>query len=255
MGEGGRIPWGRLILGVILALGVASALAALVGPLLASAVSGGSSYRLRDDSMAPALITGDWVLAEEIYPGELPRRGDIILYERPGGHGEEGIGRVVGLPGERVQMRGGALYIDGQRAGMERLAERVVPRRPPGRRAPLPLCLNDPVPLDGDCRQEIWRETLPDGTVERVINSHGTIGMAKPSGRASADDTPQVLVPKDHVFVLGDNRDHAIDSRHPQHGPVPLGNVRYRVWLIHTSLDRTSRFFRPRWGRFFQKVE
>jgi signal peptidase I len=111
------------------------------------------------------------------------------------------------------------------------------------------------VPLDGDCRQEIWLETLPDGTTQRVINSHGTMGKAKLGALGGPDDTGLVLVPKGHVFVMSDNRDHAIDSRNPRHGLVPLEDVRYRVWLIHTSLDRTSRFFRPRWERFFRKVE
>lgn len=255
MGDGGRIPWGRLVSGLVIGLGVATALVVLIGPLVAMSLVGGTHLRVRDDAMAPALVTGDWVLAESLHPGEVPERGDIVIYEVPHGRGEEQVMRVIGLPGDRVQMRGGALYLNGARARMERIGERVIDKRPPGRRAHLPLCLNEPVAIGGNCRQEIWRETLPDGTEERVINSHNDIGMATLSGAAEPDNTDVLRVPKDHVLVMGDNRDQAKDSRDPRHGMVPLDRVMARVWIIHTSLDRSSRFFTPRWERFFQRVE
>ncbi len=256
MGDGARISWGRLILGMALALGIAAALAVLVGPLVATSLVGGGNYRVHDDSMAPALIAGDWVLAEKLHPGEIPERGAIVAYEdETGGFPEQRLMRLIGLPGERIQMRGGALYIDGRRAAMERLGERVIEKRPPGRGAPLPVCLDDPVKVHGDCRQELWRETLPDGTSQLVINGRHRIGKARLSGEAGADDTPVYTVPKDHVFVIGDNRDQALDSRFPRHGTVPVENLRHRVWMVHTSLDRTDRFPQPRLARFFRKVD
>lgn len=255
MGEGGRISWGRLLLGGMFALAIFALLAVLVGPLVAVSLGGGSHYQIRSNAMAPALLVGDWVLAETIHPGDRPARGDIVVYEDPAKRGEERIRRVIALPGERVHMRGGALYIDGQRAGMERLGEQVIAKRPPGRGAGVPRCLDDPVPLGAECRREIWRETLPDGSSRRVLNSRGKIGVFRPSAGKSGNDTTPITVPDGHVFVIGDNRDEGVDSRFQRHGTVPLENIRYRVWMIHTSLERTSRLPWPRWERFFRLVE
>jgi signal peptidase I len=229
-----------------------------VGPLIAVQFTGGSQQRIRTDAMAPALLPGDWVLAEALPPGQVPPRGAIVLYNDPDGRAGRQALRLMGLPGERVQMRGGALYIDGDRAEMERLDDRVIPKRPPGRWSRMPLCINDPVDVNGDCHQERWRETLPDGTSEVVLNTRGRIGVATlahtGSGGRSGDDTRQIRIPNDEVFLIGDNRDSAYDSRAPRYGLVPLHRLHYRVWLIHTSLDRSARFLTPRWDRFFRKV-
>ena len=171
MGHGGRISWSRLILGGLLALAVAGALLMLIGPLAAARFAGGSNMQIKSDSMAPALLPGDWVLAEALIHGRAPPRGAIVVYQHSHGRDESHIMRVMGLPGERIQMRGGALYINGRRATMERLEDRVIRRRPPGRRLPMPRCINDPVKIDGECHQERWRETLADGTSEFVLNT------------------------------------------------------------------------------------
>ncbi len=254
MGHGGRISWTRLILGGLLGLAVAAALLVLFGPLVAMRLTGGGNMQVQSDAMAPVLLPGDWVLAEALYPGQAPPRGAIVVYELPA-RGESHIMRVMGLPGERIQMRGGALYIDGRRAGLERLEDRVIGKRPPGRRMRMPLCINDPVKLDGECRQEQWRETLADGTSTIVLNTRRKIGLAAFSGPDNSDDTGLIVVPGDQVFVIGDHRDVAIDSRDKRHGLVPIHDLRYRVWMIHTSLDRSARFFSPRWDRFFREVQ
>lgn len=255
MGDGGRISWGRLILGGLLALVVAAALLVLIGPLVAMRFTGGDHMQIQGDAMAPVLLPGDWVLSEALTRGQAPPRGTIVVYEHPQNRGENHIMRVIGLPGERIQMRGGALYIDGRRAGLERLEDRVIRKRPPGRRMRMPLCINDPVRVDGECRQERWRETLADGTSTIVLNTRNKIGVAALSGPINADHTGLFVVPGDQVFVIGDNRDSAIDSRDQRHGLVPIHNLRYRVWMIHTSLDRSARFFSPRWDRFFREVQ
>jgi signal peptidase I len=255
MGQGGRIAWGSLILGGVLGIGIAGALIVLIGPLIAAQVSGGGNYRIHDNAMAPVLLPGDWVLGMGFLPGEEPRRGAIVVYENPAQRGQSLVMRVLGMPGESIQMRGGALYVNGRRATMERLEDRVIPRWPEGRGLPLPRCMNDPVPVQGDCHQERWRETLPDGTSGVVLNSRQKIGLALSSKTENTDDTAVVRVPNGHVFVLGDNRDNAIDSRTPRHGTVPIRDLRLQVSMIHTSLDNTARFITPRWNRFFREVE
>ncbi len=62
-------------------------------------------------------------------------------------------------------------------------------------------------------------------------------------------------MPGDRVFLLGDNRDAAVDSRSARHGMVPVHTLKSRVYMIHTSLNLTARFFSPRWDRFFKRVE
>lgn len=254
MDGSGRISWGRLIAGAILGLAVMGALLVLVAPLAAMRATGGSNYRVKTGEMDPALLAGDWLLVEALPPGQAPPRGVIVVYEHPQQRGREQIMRVIGLPGERVQIRGGAVYIDGMRAGMERLDDRVIRKRRPGPRTSLPRCVNDPVPDGGECRQEVWRETYPDGASLLILNTANRVGTAALARGNNADDTTLFVVPRGQVFVLGDNRDAAIDSRFPLHGMVPIRNLRYKVWMIHTSIDRSARFLSPRWERFFREA-
>ncbi len=201
MGHGGRISWGRLIVGGLLALVVATALMVLFGPLVAMRFTGGDHMQIQGDAMAPVLLPGDWVLNEALTRGQAPPRSTMVVYEHPRKRGENYIMRVMGLPGERIQMRGGALYIDGRRAGLERLEDRVIRKRPPGRRGRMPLCINDPVKVDGEGRQERWRETLADGTSGIILNTRRKIGVAALSGPDNSDNTDMFVVPGDWVLA------------------------------------------------------
>ncbi len=138
-----------------------------------------------------------------------PERGDVVVFKHPR-TGEDYIKRVVGLPGETVQMMDGVLHIDGQPVGMERAG--VFTDEPSGR------------PL------ERWVETLPGGVEHVVLNTADGMRF---------DDTPPFEVPEGHYFFMGDNRDNSRDSREPRAaggvGFVPFENLVGRAEIIAVS--------------------
>jgi signal peptidase I len=143
-------------------------------------------------------ISGRW-------PALSPRRGDMIAFRLPRDHKVTYVKRVVGLPGERIQMINGRLSINGE----------LVPREP-APKLPDPLSKGE---------VDTYVERLPEGASYRVMEAAGDSGPF--------DNTPEFLVPDGHLFVLGDNRDNSIDSRQPPSrfgvGFVPIELVIGRV--------------------------
>lgn len=179
-------------------------------------------------SMKPTLYDGDYLLGFPSDEGEPPARGDVMVFRLPTDRNTEYIKRVIGLPGERVQMVDGALQVDG----------RPVPRVQIGTLAEA-----------GEAGQTFirWRETLPNGV------SYETINLPQPGFLAN---TAIFTVPPAQYFVLGDNRDNSVDSRTAKVGFVPAGNFIGRPALIYFSIDHeaTSVFSRVRWRRLFTTV-
>jgi signal peptidase I len=174
--------------------------------------------------------------------GKTPERGDIVIVTPPG-QSDDYIKRVIGLPGDTIEVRGGRLVINGKPVKSE--------RRPP---AMVPVDINVPCGIefsgfqvraaDGNayCRLPIVRETLPNGV------SYETIDL----GQSAGDDYGPVKVPADHLFLMGDNRDRSADSRFdlgpPENGlggPVPWENIGGRAEFITFSLDGTSELLNP----------
>lgn len=217
-------------------------------------------FYIPSESMMPGLLVGDRLLVTK-YPfgwsyispsfhvipfikgrlfGRLPERGDVVIVTPPGPSrgSEDLIKRVIGLPGDVVQMIDGRLWLNGKPVPAVDLGTRDMPIDGNFHCDP-----NDPDPERAfpsfagarvfdkvgrpRCRLHIIRETLPGG------RSYETIDF----GRGSEDDTMLWTVPPDHVFLLGDNRDNSADSRVPSSlnglgGVVPMENLGGRAEFI-----------------------
>ena len=183
--------------------------------------------------------------------GSEPERGDVIVFRHPV-TGEDYIKRVVGLPGDRVQMREGALHIDGAPVSLipDGVFSEPFELQGPMRRPP--SCSNGPAAPGEPCEKARYLETLPGGTRHDVLD----IG----AGRA-LDDTPVYTVPAGHYFFMGDNRDNSTDSRVPQArggvGFVPFENLIGRAdRVMFSSAGRSLLFFWTwRRDRFFERID
>ena len=219
-------------------------------------------FYIPSESMMPTLLKGDrlvvtkypygwsWVSPSfHVFPhwdgrllGNMPERGDIVIVTPPG-QSDDYIKRVIGLPGDTVEVRDGRLVINGKAIRSE--------RRPP---AMVPVDANVPCGIefsgfqvlqaDGRlyCRLPIVRETLPNGV------TYDTIDL----GQGPGDDYGPVKVPADHLFLMGDNRDRSADSRFslgsPENGlggPVPWENIGGRAEFITFSLDGSASLLNP----------
>ena len=184
-----------------------------------------------------------------LFGGE-PERGDVVVFRHPV-NGQDYIKRLIGLPGETVQVIGGVLHINGQPVQMQDdgIFEETMTAQGPQRLRP--RCENGPVGEGGACLKSRQIETLPGGRSHTVLNI----------ARQSSDDTPLYTVPAGHYFFMGDNRDNSTDSRVPQQaggvGFVPYENLIGRADRIMFSSAGTSMlaFWTWRSDRYFKGIE
>ncbi len=198
-------------------------------------------------SMEPNLLTGDYMVVTKYDYGwsrhsvpfspplptgrlneHLPNRGDVIVFRLPRDPGQTWVKRLIGLPGDRVQVSGGVISVNG----------RAIPQSDSGE-------TQDPDSPEIIVRR-VW-ETLPDGrrylTFDRGPDHPG-------------DDTEVFVVPEGHVFAMGDNRDNSLDGRWPREigvGFIPLDNLLGKARWVLVSWRGGASLFKPwTWVTNFQ---
>jgi len=212
-------------------------------------------FNIPSGSMKPTLLVGDYLFVSKFSYGysryslplgvpligdrvfaDTPERGDVVVFKLPKDNSTDYIKRVIGMPGDRIQVRGGLLHIN----------DKLVPRREQG-------AVKSAGSGDYFGKSVEYVETLPNGVEHRIWER---------SDNDVLDNTPVYEVPPEHYFMMGDNRDRSQDSRVlAEVGYVPFQNLVGRAEFLFFSHDETASLFKPwtwptaiRFSRIFDGV-
>lgn len=215
-------------------------------------------FNIPSGSMIPTLLIGDYLFVSKysygystyslpygvrLFSGRIfgrePERGDVVVFKLPRDNKTDYIKRLVGLPGDRVQMRDGILHLNGAPVKRERVEDFFERDGAFARRVPQ------------------YVETLPNGRSHRILEERGDNG--------EVDNTAEFVVPARHYFAMGDNRDNSLDSRVPQErygvGFIPAENLVGRAEILFFSTDGSAALYEfwkwplaTRFGRIFTAI-
>lgn len=196
-------------------------------------------YTIPSESMEPGLLKGDYIVVTKFSYGwsrhsvpfspPLPagrlfgkpaKRGDVVVFQLPRDPGQTLIKRIVGVPGDRIQVKDGVLYVNG-------VANKQTPLG------------QTEDPGDAGVVVERFRETNPDGV--------SYVTLDREQGR-EGDDTDVYVVPEGFYFAMGDNRDNSLDSRWPKEigvGFIPADNLAGKAQIILASWKGGASIFNP----------
>jgi signal peptidase I len=218
-------------------------------------------FNIPSGSMLPTLYIGDYLMVAKWPYGysrysflfgfppikgrllaHLPRRGDVVVFRHPK-QNEDLIKRVIGLPGDMVEVKGGELILNGKPVPREELDPAAIPvtaNSPCRVVAPASPMLGRTADGQAACLYPAYRERLPEGVSYTVLDQVDT---------AQADNFPATRVPAGRLFLMGDNRDDSADSRFSLDeggiGMVPTENLVGRAMVTFWSTDGGASYWRP----------
>ena len=213
-------------------------------------------FNIPSGSMIPTLLVGDYLFVSKfsygysrhslplslpLIPGRIlftePERGDVAVFKLPSDNKTDYIKRIIGLPGDRIQVKGGVLHINGEPVKRERVSDFLSTDR-----------------FGRTVRIARYIETLPNGRSHEILEL---------TDQGPLDNTGVYIVPKDNYFAMGDNRDNSQDSRVLSAvGFVPKENLVGRAEFLFFSTNGSAKFWEIwkwpaalRFNRFFRGIE
>lgn len=218
-------------------------------------------FNIPSGSMIPTLLVGDYLFVSKFSYGysqhslpfslplikgrifeTTPERGDVAVFKLPTDNRTDYIKRIIGLPGDRIQVTRGILHINGKAVPRRRISD-----------------FGTPTGAERFQTSPRYRETLPNGVAHDILESGGDSAML--------DNTQEFVVPKRHLFVMGDNRDNSSDSRVPpgrsgHFGFVPIENLVGRAEFLFFSTNGLAKLweiwkwpFSIRFDRLFNSID
>jgi len=219
-------------------------------------------FSIPSGSMLPRMMIGDYLfVAKWSYgysrfslPVEIdswqgrvfadePERGDVAVFRFPDGGNDDYVKRLIGLPGDRVQVRNGALWLNGEPVPRVRVADylmRLSPNSPCKTLIPEAQRIVEDEAGNFYCAYDRYRETLPGGRSYYVLDQLSD---------GPGDNTPEFVIPAGHYFMMGDNRDDSEDSRFPREvggvGFLPADHLIGEALITFFSTDGTAEWLKP----------